>query len=503
VIGRGSRFALLGLLVALAAAFCFPELAGAVTFDTFPVEEGSPAGSHIPLYITASPLGTLWFTDLGRAVREINTSGAPLATIDSSNTTALPTGDLAFAPDGTLYWAAEPGGNGGYGRRFPNGEVKSAGFSSDKEVITVGHDGTGAPIFGANTQAAVPRPYGYCGSSGCMPVALGEPTDLVSGPKTVWVVAQESDEVVRVTETGGGHFENLVIEMPAGTNPGRAALGPEGDLWVTALGAAKVQNQIIRVTPQGIQTSFALPAGTGPEDIALGPDGALWFAEFGANGIGRITTSGEFSSCALPNAAAGPHPFGITVGPEGAIWFTEKAADAIGRLSGGNCAPVPPGGGGGSGAGAGGGGGQAGGSSAAAKPSLSGLSLAPAGFAAASSGGSVPPKLKKGTGTKVSFRASVAGGVRFTVERKTKGRRAGGHCVSATKANAGKPSCSRLAVLGGSFGASAAAGGNSTLFSGRLSGRSLPAGRYLLVATETAAGATSDPASVGFSILAP
>lgn len=486
------------------AAFCFPDPAGAVTIDTFPVEPGAPAGSHSPLYITASPLGTLWFTEYRTAVREMNTSGAPLAVITSANE-VVPTGDLVFGPDGTLYWAAQPGGAGGFGLRRPNGELNSRIEENTFQSTTVAIDGAGLPVFGGDTPSIGSRSYGYCNPGGtCANITTTPPTDLVLGAeKALWVVAEESNEVARPEVFSAG-ISGLIVELPAGTNPTRAALGPEGDLWVAARGSSKVENQIMRLTPGGLHSSFPLPPGREPQDIVLGPDGALWFTEFGSNSIGRMTTSGEYSSCRLPNAAANPRPYGITVGLEGAIWFTEKSAGAIGRLTGGNCVPVISTGGGGGGSGGGGvnGGGDRGGS-AAAKPALSGLALTPTSFVAASTGGPVPPtrlKLKKGVGTTVAFDASVVGKVSFTVERTTKGRRVGGRCIGATKENAAKPSCQRLAPLKGSFEVTAAAGQNSIRFSGRLSGKALAQSRYLLVATETAAGATSAPASAGFTI---
>jgi virginiamycin B lyase len=515
VISEGSRRLCLGWLgLALAVTAFFPAMAGAVTIDTFPVT----GASHSPLYIAASPLGTLWFTEYKTAVREINTAGTPLTTISPGLNSPAPTGDLLFAPDGSLYWAAEPGGKGGYGTYRPNGETREELREHTAETATVGLDNAGLPIFGAYTGAAAQRADGYChgGSGTCRIVTTTEPSDIVSGVGgAIWLIAPESDEISRAGDSSPA-ITGLVVQVPADSNPTRAALGPDGDLWVTARGSSQVQSQLIRVTPDGLQTYFPLPAGSEPLDIVLGPDGALWFTEFGSNEIGRMTTAGEYSSCPLPNAAANPHPYGITVGIEGAIWFTEKNAGAIGRLTGGNCVPVISTGGGsgsggegggGSGAGSGGGSGAGGGGNAGTpsspKPTLSGLALAPASFTAAPSGGPILPKLKKGTGTKVSFHASVAGGIHFTVERKVDGRRVGGRCASATKGNAGKAACSRLVAVRGSFEAGTAAGTGSVVFSGRLSGKPLAAGRYVLVATENAGGATSAPASASFSVVNP
>ncbi len=72
-------------------------------------------------------------------------------------------------------------------------------------------------------------------------------------------------------------------------------------------------------------TEFPLPHGTSAGDITQGPDGALWFTE--GSGIGRLTTSGQFSDFSVP----GPFPGQIITGPDGALWFTEQRA--IGRIT--------------------------------------------------------------------------------------------------------------------------------------------------------------------------
>jgi virginiamycin B lyase len=83
-----------------------------------------------------------------------------------------------------------------------------------------------------------------------------------------------------------------------------------------------------------------------PTGIALGADGALWFA-FGQQGdaaIGRITTTGDITSRALPVPAS--DPFDITPGPNATLWFSEIAlgsnGDRVGRISDILSPPTPP-----------------------------------------------------------------------------------------------------------------------------------------------------------------
>src|SRR5689334_10124543 len=76
--------------------------------------------------------------------------------------------------------------------------------------------------------------------------------------------------------------------LPAGSDLGGIAAGPDGNLWFTDGGSTK---PIGRITPAGKITMFTAGLGShgAPADITLGPDGNVWFAEIGSpnNAIGR------------------------------------------------------------------------------------------------------------------------------------------------------------------------------------------------------------------------
>jgi DNA-binding beta-propeller fold protein YncE len=137
----------------------------------------------------------------------------------------------------------------------------------------------------------------------------------------------------------------------------------------------------------------------------------------------------------------------------------------------------------------------------AVTPNLTSYTIAPISFRAATSG---PSAVTKGRGATVSFRLNVAASVTFKVSRKTVGRRAaGGRCVTTTQSNRRRPTCTLSTVLGGSFVRAGVAGTNRFRFTGRLRGRTLPAGTYLLVATPTAKGRTGVARRVTFRIARP
>ena len=138
---------------------------------------------------------------------------------------------------------------------------------------------------------------------------------------------------------------------------------------------------------------------------------------------------------------------------------------------------------GGGGEGGGGGSGDQGDS----KPSLSSLALSSKVFRAAKSGASVVAagKPRPPVGANLSFGLRRRVGVGFTVQRRARGRKVGNRCVRPKRSNRGKASCRRLVAVKGSFSVAAAKtriGKNTVRFRGRVGGKRLKPGSYLLTA---------------------
>jgi virginiamycin B lyase len=481
-----------GLLVLCACLFGLAAPAGAATITEFPLPEGPGGEKPRPIYIAANPNGTLWYTDLGRGViGAVNTEGATVETIPNYP----PSADLAFAPSGTLYWTTEVAGEGALASRTPKGTLKVEPESDTVEPYAVGFNTTGEAKFSAlNGEKGT---YAICSPSDCNSGLETEITDLSAGPGGVFWAMQPFSDIVRKLQPNG-QITDLVVNLPENTRPLRGVLGPDGNLWVAGSGTEQTQNRIFRITSDGQQTSFLIPPGREPQDITVGTDGALWFTEFATNSIGRMTTSGEYSSCPLPSAASKPHPYGIATGSDGDIWFTEREGRKIGRLEG-NCVPppAPPSGGGGSGSSSQPGGGGAGGSGAGVKPVLSQLKITPAVFRVAGAGGK---KAKGATGTTISFNLNEGADVAFAIERKAHGRLVGGKCKRQTRANKAKPGCG-LFLPKGLLSMKGSKGQNSFRFGGRVGGKALAPGNYLLVTTAKNDAGASAAAQAGFKIL--
>jgi len=150
-----------------------------------------------------------------------------------------------------------------------------------------------------------------------------------------------------------------------------------------------------------------------------------------------------------------------------------------------------------------------------ALPSVTSVRVAPASFRAAKSGGSVAAggarAAKAGgsvaasramavtarapVGTTVTWQLSAAAPTTFTFAALLPGRLRGKTCVPASRARHGRR-CVRRRRLSGSFTRTGARGTNTLRFTGRLNGRALRRGDYLITAASEGA-----PASARFRIV--
>jgi hypothetical protein len=104
-------------------------------------------------------------------------------------------------------------------------------------------------------------------------------------------------------------------------------------------------------------------------------------------------------------------------------------------------------------------------------------------------------------GTTFSFTLSEAALAHLTFTQALSGRSVAGRCVAQTRANRTKRSCRRTKSAG-TLTLKAPAGADHVRFEGRLSSaRRLKPGRYTVALSATAAGLTSAPRSLSFTIV--
>jgi hypothetical protein len=127
-----------------------------------------------------------------------------------------------------------------------------------------------------------------------------------------------------------------------------------------------------------------------------------------------------------------------------------------------------------------------------ATPALTHLSITPASFF------TMPAKRHK-TGTTIAYTDSLAAQTTIVVFEQTAGVKLHGRCVKASKHGHG-PTCVRLVRLG-SFAHTDQVGRNTVRFTGRLGGRKLPPGRYVLELTPQLSGQTGNTVSLRFRVL--
>lgn len=107
-------------------------------------------------------------------------------------------------------------------------------------------------------------------------------------------------------------------------------------------------------------------------------------------------------------------------------------------------------------------------------------------------------------GTKIRYRLTAAADVRLTVQRKTVGRRTGGHCRKPIRANRGGKRCVRWVEAGSFFHRAVPADDVSRRFSGRIGNKALKPGTYRLGAIAMGPdGTQSKSRQTTFTVVAP
>jgi hypothetical protein len=132
---------------------------------------------------------------------------------------------------------------------------------------------------------------------------------------------------------------------------------------------------------------------------------------------------------------------------------------------------------------------------------ISKLKVSPSTLVAASKGASVAAAKKKVTpGAIVSYTGSQPATTRFSVQRRTTGRRVGKSCVKATSHNKTKRACTRYVAAGSFSHVDKAAGAIRFRFTGRVAGRKLSVASYRLLAVPKNSAGSGKSGTAAFRV---
>ena len=150
---------------------------------------------------------------------------------------------------------------------------------------------------------------------------------LPSGGTKVWVPTRQEGAAATDTVTYSYQTAEQSNEYPAaaGSEPGAITEGPDGNVWFTESGAAKIG----KINPGGVVTEYSIPSGHA-SGITSGPDKNLWFTNTSTSQIGKMTTSGAVTMYSLPT---GSNPTNIVAIPGGNLWFLEEGTNKIGEIT--------------------------------------------------------------------------------------------------------------------------------------------------------------------------
>jgi virginiamycin B lyase len=259
-----------------------------------------PSPAPYPNGITTGPDGNLWVAGSG-SVGRMKTDGTVL------NVYTVNTGGdgITTGPDGDIWVSGgpitriTPSGDmtefpiDGYALGITKGADGNLWYTNPVDFYQLGRIGRITPS-GTITEFPVPLSPTYSAT---------EPWSITNGPDGNLWFTDGFDQIGKVTTSGQFTMFNLPSPTGTPTIPTGITVGPDGNLWFTVHQLGRV----VRMTPQGVRTGFALPAPyAGPTGITAGAKNTLWVEESGANGIpvNRIASLKVCggSNCSLPSA---------------------------------------------------------------------------------------------------------------------------------------------------------------------------------------------------------
>jgi uncharacterized delta-60 repeat protein len=398
-------------------------------------------------------------------------------------------GDFALmklTPQGALDASYGLGGDGK--ARLPIGtagdELREIAIQPDGKVVAAGY--TSAAMFPDNTERTIALARFTAGGipDSSFDDDGKETLNFGVGGEEAYGLAIDAAGRTVVAGTANSDSDVAVARRRASDGAPDESFSGDGRTTMDA-GGVELGRDLVTLPGDKIAVAGATSSGPNPSNMLV--------TQFLADG--RLDTSfGNVAGrpgLARHDAGGVERIDGVALASGGRLVLTGTADRATrdfltARLLGPPLPPPPP-------SGAGGGGTTPPPPPSDAGPVVGRLSM-PRAFAAAGRGGSIGAAGRARVGARVTYTLTEPSRVRFTVQRRARGRKVGRRCVKQTKRNSKRRRCTRYVRVRGSFAHRGGAGTNSFKFSGRLRGRKLRLGRYRLVAIAIDAAGNRSPA---------
>jgi hypothetical protein len=418
----------------------------------------------------------------------------------------LAEGAAATLTNDTINENGSPTSGGSGGGLYAAGGATATLLNDTLAANSAGSHGEGGNIYNAGVVSAKDTLAVYADGNcfGAPVLSEGHNDDFVSAEILAPCFTGSSD--VRVDPQLG--------PLQANGGPTMTRALPAGSPVVDAGAACATLDQRGFVRPQGsacdigayeLLQFFPLTvtvAGSGsvsssPPGIACPSDCSETYA--GGSVTLTATPANGFAFAGWSGACSGTGPCGVTMSAARAVTATFTAlAPQTGGGAGGAGVSTPLGTAGALASVLGGG--------ASVVPAITSLHLTPPRFVAAQGGPSATASATKQRkdGAIVGYKLNEPALVGFTVQQVRSGRRAGSgskaRCIPQSSLNRRAKRCKRLLRLPKSFMRDSPAGASSFRFTGRIGGRTLKPGAYVLLATPTANGHAGAVARARFRV---
>lgn len=147
---------------------------------------------------------------------------------------------------------------------------------------------------------------------------FNSPQGIIATDKGYLYVADFQNSLIRAVVTSGPsapppqHGVQLFDTPTLGATLQGMTATPDGSIWYSEPNVAKV----VRVSPNGQQTEYALPSGKDAQLLTTDVSGNVWFSQ--GSGIGRLSTSGPITVYPIPSGGGVTDLIGSA---DGNIWF--------------------------------------------------------------------------------------------------------------------------------------------------------------------------------------